>query len=73
MEYLTGIYLRHRFDVKEIEYPIENHLDSAVVTSITEEGTKDLNGLILHFIPVACYAYTVGENTINQTKTIYGL
>lgn len=51
----------------------KNSLNSAVVTSITEEGTKEVNGLTLHFIPVACYAYTVEEITINQTKTVYGL
>ena len=61
-------------DLKSLSYFMEkNDLNSAVVTSITGEGTKELNGLVLHFIPVACYAYTVGENTINQTKTIYGL
>ncbi len=61
-------------DLKPLSYFMEkNNLNNAVVTSISEEGTKDLNGLTLHFIPVACYAYIVGENTINQTKTIYGL
>lgn len=61
-------------DLKSLSYFMEkNSLNSAVVTSITEEGTKELNGLTIHFIPVACYAYTVGENTINQAKTRYGL
>ena len=28
---------------------------------------------ILQFIPASCYAYTVGENTINKNKQMYGL
>ena len=27
----------------------------------------------LQFMPVACYAYTVGENTLKSTKKTYGL
>ena len=61
-------------DLKSLSYFADkNNLHSAVVTTITEEGPKDLNGFTIHFIPVACYAYAVGENTINQTKTIFGL
>lgn len=51
----------------------KNSMTEALVTSINETGTKDLNGLTLHFMPVACYAYIVGENTLNQTKNAYGL
>ncbi len=51
----------------------KNSMTEALVTSINETGTKDLNGLTLHFMPVACYAYIVGENTLNQKKNAYGL
>jgi len=51
----------------------KNFMSEALVTSVNETGIKTLNGLTLHFMPVACYAYIVGENTINQTKTAYGL
>lgn len=61
-------------DLKSISYFMErNSLNNALVTSIKESGIKELNGKRLHFIPVACYAYTVGENTLNQAKSIYGL
>lgn len=29
--------------------------------------------LTLQFVPVACYAYTVGENTIQQVRPLGGL
>lgn len=47
-------------------------MGNALVTSIKEAGLKEWNGKMFHFIPVACYAYIVGENTLNQTKSIYG-
>ncbi len=50
-----------------------NSMTDSLITSINETGTKEINNLRLHFMPVACYAYTVGENTINQTKNSYGL
>ena len=61
-------------DLKSLMYFMErNSMDCALVTSINESGIKELNGKKLHFMPVACYAYTVGKNTLNQTKDIYGL
>ena len=54
-------------------FTAKNKLSNALVTSISEFGLKELDGLKLHFIPVACYAYTVGMNTIEQTKNSYGL
>lgn len=50
-----------------------NSMTEALVTSINESGTKEINNVKLHFMPVACYAYTVGENTLNQVKSTYGL
>lgn len=49
-----------------------NNLKQALAT-IGEIGWKDLNGKKIYFLPVACYAYTVGENTINQSKSSYGI
>lgn len=48
-------------------------MHDALVTTTTLSGVKNLNGKNIHFMPVACYAYIVGKNTINQTKSIYGL
>jgi hypothetical protein len=50
-----------------------NNMTEALVTSLSETGDKSVNGLTFHFMPVACYAYIVGENTLNQTKDRYGL
>ncbi len=50
-----------------------NDMSDALVTSIREGGSKEMAGKKLHFIPAACYAYTVGENTLNQTKSTCGL
>jgi hypothetical protein len=51
----------------------QNAMTDAIVTSISEMGDKIVNDFNLHFIPAACYVYTVGENTLNQTKDKYGL
>lgn len=50
-----------------------NKLNEALVTTISEAGWKGVNEKRIYFIPVACYAYTVGENTINQSKSFYGV
>ncbi len=51
----------------------KNSVNEALVTSINEAGIKRINGLDFHFMPVACYVYIVGENTINQARSVYGL
>ena len=51
----------------------KNNLAYAIVTSINNEGIKELEKATLIFLPAACYAYVVGENTIRQTKESYGL
>ena len=50
-----------------------NGLTHAIVTSISETGKKDVPFGCLQFMPVACYAYTVGENTLMATKMSFGL
>lgn len=50
----------------------KNSINEAVVTTISESGVKFVNGLTLHFIPVACYAYIVGKNTLWQKKEKHG-
>ena len=50
-----------------------NNLSHAIVTSISETGKVEMAYGCLQFMPVACYAYTVGENTLNATKESYGL
>ena len=50
-----------------------NGLTYAIVTSISETGKKDMPCGCLQFLPVACYAYTVGENTLKAKKQSFGL
>ena len=67
-------YYSNPGDLKSLCYFMDrNEMGNALVTSIKEAGLRELNGKQLHFMPVACYAYIVGENTLNQTKSSYGL
>ena len=50
-----------------------NGLTHVIVTSISEMGKKDMQYGCLQFMPVACYAYTVGENTLKAIKMSFGL
>ena len=61
-------------ELSSLQYYMEkNHLSQALVTSIDQAGVKDMDFGKLHFIPCACYAYTVGENTLRQAKRSLGL
>ena len=67
-------YFDHPKELVSLKYFMEkNQMDHALVTSISRCGCKEADNLRLHFIPTACYAYTVGENTINRTKESFGL
>jgi len=48
-------------------------LTQALVTSKTKTIRHEMNAGVLQFIPVACYAFTVGENTIRKNQQVYGL
>ena len=48
-------------------------MDYALVTTKSETGMKETPFGILQFIPVACYAYTVGQHTLTSTKNSFGL
>lgn len=61
-------------ELKSLEYFMKtNGLSYAMVTSISETGLREMPYGSLQFMPVACYAYTVGQNTLRATKTAYGL
>ncbi|MCD8290877.1 MAG: ATP-binding protein [Prevotella sp.] len=51
----------------------KNQMDSAIVTTISQKGVVHVDDFTLFFIPVACYAYTVGENTLLYKKSDFGL
>ena len=54
-------------------YMPKNGLTDAIVTSETVTMIKVMNNVVLHFMPVACYAYTVARNTLENTRLLYGL
>lgn len=50
-------------ELKSLLYFMENnHLEKALVTSLTKRGEKKLRAVRLEFVPAAIYAYTVGHN-----------
>lgn len=50
----------------------KNGLKEAVVTTETLTSDREMDQVTLHFLPVACYAYIVGENTLKHEKEMYG-
>ncbi|MBR6363063.1 MAG: ATP-binding protein [Bacteroidales bacterium] len=68
---------RYHKNPQELEslktYMERNALDYAIVTTRTKTDSIKLAFGNLQFIPVACYAYTVGENTLKATKDSFGL
>lgn len=54
-------------------YMEKNEMNYAMVTTKTETGMKDMPFGKLQFIPVACYAYTVGRNTLSLMKNSFGI
>lgn len=61
-------------ELYSLKYFMEkNQLQQALVTSISQAGLKETSFGRLLFIPSACYAYTVGENTLRQAKKSFGL
>lgn len=62
------------YELTSLQYYMEkNNLTQALVTSISQAGVKDMDFGKAHFIPCACYAYTVGENTLRQAQRSFGL
>jgi predicted AAA+ superfamily ATPase len=51
-----------------LQFLKDNNLQTALVTTIDKEGTKEIDNLVLKFIPASVYAYTVGKNTILQKQ-----
>lgn len=51
-----------------IKFCRESELEQALVTSIQKEGTREVDGLAMRFIPAAVYAYTIGVNTLKKKQ-----
>lgn len=61
-------------ELTSLSYFMEkNKLNYALVTSKTQSGTRKIAQGVLQFMPVACYAYLVGENTLKRTRENFGL
>ncbi len=70
----TDRFFEKPAELSSLRYYMEkNGLPQALVTSISQTGVKNMDFGNLHFIPCACYAYTVGENTLRQAKRSFGL
>lgn len=66
-------YVQHTGElVSLLSFMERNRMPEAIVTTMTETADKEMNEVRLHFLPVACYAYTVGRNTLMHTKQDYG-
>ncbi len=50
-----------------------NHLNYAIITSKSQMKRISIDKKNLQFIPTSCYAYIVGQRTINMTKSSFGL
>lgn len=48
----------------------KNNLSNALVTTIDKSGSQTINGVNLHFLPAAAYAYTVGKNTFDKKQEV---
>lgn len=67
-------FYSHPGDLVSLKWFAEkNNLDFAMVTSISETGEVALGNITLRFLPVACYAYTVARNTLNNSGSNIGL
>ena len=70
----TDRYYERPAELISLKYFMDkNNMDYAMVTSMTQLGVKKLGERRLQFIPTACYAYTVAENTLRQAMYSYGL
>ncbi len=56
-------------DLKPLLYFMkENQIKEALVTTIDKQGVKEVDGVFLHFIPAALYAYSIGRNTLLEVR-----
>lgn len=70
----TDRFFERPNELTSLKYFMEkNQMSHALVTSISKSGSVNIDNMTLQFIPVTCYAYIVGENTMNNTKASYGL
>lgn len=60
-------FVDHPGELKSLlQFCADNHLDSALATTLDREANETVSGIDLTFVPSAVYAYVVGANTIEQ-------
>ena len=70
----TNRYYEKPGELESLRYFMEkNAMTEAIVTTKNEKGTKRLDWGTIHYMPVACYAYTVSANTLRLAKKTIGL
>lgn len=63
-------YFNHPKELKSlIKFCQENNINDPIVTTSNKEGTIEYQGVNIHFIPSAAYAYTVGKNTLTMKSS----
>ena len=51
-----------------LKFCMEHALKEAIVTTLDVEGVKEVDGVRLHFVPSAVYAYNVGKRTLQAKQ-----
>lgn len=70
----TDRYAEHHEELSSLLYFMpQTGLSQAIVTTKTLTTRHETRAGVLQFIPVSCYAYIVGENTINKNRQLCGL
>ncbi len=70
----TDRFYERPTELQSLKYFMDkNGMNYAIVTTMSQFGTKEFGERKLQFMPTACYAYTVAENTLRQTKSSCGL
>ena len=70
----TDYYFQYPLKLASLKsYMERNNMSYAMVTSKTMLGPQETSFGHLQFIPVACYAYTVGKNTMRSIKNSFGI
>ena len=65
----SNLFFEKPGDLKSLlQFLKDNNLQTALVTTIDKEGTKEIDNVNLTYIPASVYAYTVGKNTILQKQ-----
>jgi predicted AAA+ superfamily ATPase len=54
-----------------IQFCKANDFKNALVTSIDEQGVREISDLQFTFVPSSLYAYNIGENTLKMKSTAY--